>query len=119
MDSFLPYQLHHCLYCQFCDQHWPSFSTTGGHKNINEPKNSDNITHVINWEIIKFDDTSGLELKHTSSSSGALDSLAAVLKLLGVKETEIQPEDLGPGTDFANISLFLSVNGGDQGKQCY
>lgn len=45
--------------------------------------------------------------KPTSSSSGALDSLAAVLKTLGVKDTEMEPPDLGSGTGLSNISFFL------------
>ena len=44
---------------------------------------------------------------HTSSSSGALDSLAAVLKTLGVKDTEIEPHDLTSATGLSNISFFL------------
>lgn len=56
--------------------------------------------------------TPGKETHPTSFSSGALDSLAAVLKTLGVNDTEMEPEDLGSGTDFSNISLFLSMNGG-------
>lgn len=55
---------------------------------------------------------SGKEIHPTSFSSGALDSLAAVLNILGVNETEMEPEDLGSGTDFSNNSLFLSMNEG-------
>ena len=49
------------------------------------------------------------QFHHTSSSSGALDSLAAVLKTLGVNDTEIEPDDLGSGTGFSNISFFLPM----------
>ncbi|KAK2547788.1 Nucleotide triphosphate diphosphatase NUDT15, partial [Acropora cervicornis] len=52
------------------------------------------------------------EIHPTSFSSGALDSLAAVLNILGVNETEMEPEDLGSGTGFSNNSLFLSMNEG-------
>ena len=45
----------------------------------------------------------------TSSSSGALDSLAAVLKTLGVNDTEMEPDDLGSGTGFSNMSFFLAI----------
>ena len=55
---------------------------------------------------------SGKEIHPTSFSSGALDSLAAVLNILGVNETEMEPEDLGSGTGFSNNSLFLSMNEG-------
>ena len=55
---------------------------------------------------------SGKEIHPTSFSSGALDSLAAVLNILGVNETEMEPEDLGSGTDFSNNSLFLAMNEG-------
>ena len=46
-------------------------------------------------------------VKHTSSSSGAFDSLAAVLKTLGVNDTEMEPANLGSGTGFSSNSVFL------------
>lgn len=51
----------------------------------------------------------GGEGGHTSSSSGALDSLAAVLKTLGVNDTEMEPDVLGSGTGFSNMSFFLPI----------
>ena len=47
----------------------------------------------------------------TSSSSGAFDSLAAVLKTLGVNDTDIEPDDLGSGNGFSNNSFFLTTKG--------
>ena len=49
------------------------------------------------------------DVKQTSSSSGAFDSLAAVLNTLGVNETEMEPDDLGSGTGFSNNSFFLTM----------
>lgn len=57
-------------------------------------------------------DGMGGEGGHTSSSSGALDSLAAVLKTLGVNDTEMEPDVLGSGTGFSNMSFFLAIKEG-------
>lgn len=54
---------------------------------------------------------------YTSSSSGALDSLAAVLKTLGVNDTEMEPDDLGSGTGLdSNISFFFPFDGNGKDK---
>ena len=53
----------------------------------------------------------GKDTRLTSSSSGAFDSLAAVLKTLGVNDTEMEPDVLGSGTGFSNNSFFLPTGG--------
>jgi len=132
VDSFLPYQLHqdHLSAFSCYDLPLPLFSATRTMNSSNQLTiiilstihiwaicNNENMCslHFYFVAVCKvffvclFDVNRILRVMDipTSSSSGAFDSLAAVLNGLGVNDTWIHPDSLGAGTGLSNKSHFF------------